>query len=90
MKENGKIKSWNDFKNEFKLEQRLYFKWTQLVNAIPSNWKNSLKHSDTYSQNLIVLNHHLVKFNSLFSIEKLKSRELYCIINSSHNNKPTS
>ena len=91
MKENGKIKSWNDLKNEFKLEQRLHFKWMQVVNAIPSNWKNNLKkHSDTYSQNLILLDHHLVKSNSLFNFEKLESRELYCIINSSCNNKPMS
>ena len=34
MKENGEIESWNDLKNEFKLEQRLYFKWIQLTNAI--------------------------------------------------------
>ena len=82
MKENGEIKSWNDLKNEFKLEQRLYFKWMQLVNVIPINWINNLKHSDTYLQNLILLDHHLVKSNSLFGIEKLDSRELYCIINS--------
>ena len=62
----------------------------QLVNAIPSNWKNNLKHSNTYSQNLILLDYHLVKSNSLFNIEKLESRELYYIINSSRNNKPTS
>ena len=49
MKENGKIKSWIDLKNEFKLEQQLNFKWMQYVNAIPSNWKNTLKHSNTYS-----------------------------------------
>ena len=83
MKENCKIKSWNDLKNEFKLEQRLYFKWIQFVNAIPSNWKNKFKHSDTHLQNLTHLDHHLVKSNSLFNIEKLKSTELYCIINSS-------
>ena len=40
MKENGAIKSWNDLKSEFKFEQRLYFKWMQLVNTIPSNWKS--------------------------------------------------
>ena len=32
----------------------------------------------------------MIKSNSLFSTEKLESRELYCIINSSRNNKPTS
>ena len=53
MKENGEIKFWDDSKNERKLEQRLYFEWMQLVNAIPSNWKNNLKYSDTNSQNLI-------------------------------------
>ena len=31
-----------------------------------------------------------MKPNSLFNIEKLESRELYCILNSSRNNKPTS
>ena len=60
----------------------------QLVDAVPSNWKNNLKHSDTYSQNLILLVHHLVKSNSLFNIEKFELRDLYCIINSSRNNKP--
>ena len=86
----SKIKSWNYRKNEFKLEQRLHFEWMQLVKAIPSNRKNNLKHSDTYSQNLVILDHHLVRSNSLFSIENLELRELYCIINSSCNNKPTS
>ena len=90
MKENGEIKSWDDIKNEFKLEQGLYFKWMQLVNAKPSNWKNNLRLSDTNSPNLILLDHHLVKSNSLFSIEKLESGELYWIMNSSRNNRPTS
>ena len=59
----------------------------QLLNAIRSNWKNNLKHSSTYSQNLILLGHHLLKSIFLFSIEKFESREFYCIINSSRNNK---
>ena len=44
----------------------------------------------TYLQNFILLDYHLVKSNSLFSSEKLKSREHYRIINSSRSNKPTS
>ena len=48
----------------------------QLVNAITSNWENNLKHSNTYSNNLISLDHHLVKCNSLFNTEKLESREI--------------
>ena len=60
MKEDGEIKSWNDLK----LEQRLDFKWMQPDNAIPNNWKNNLKNSSAYSQNLILLENHLVKSNS--------------------------
>ena len=74
IKENGEIKSWDEWKNEFKLEQRLYFKWFQLVNTISSNWKNSLKHSDSNSQNLMVLGHYLVKPN--YIVLKSSSRTL--------------
>ena len=43
------------------------------------------------TETVITEDHHLVKPNSLFNIEKLKSTELfYCIINSSCNTKPTS
>ena len=61
----------------------------QLVNTIHSDWKNNLTHSDNYSHDLILLDHHLVKSISLFNMEKLESRELYCIINPSRNRKPT-
>ena len=44
----------------------------QLVKTIIRNRKNNSKHSNTYSQNLILLDHDLVKSNSLFSIEKLE------------------
>ena len=55
-----------------------------------SDWKNNLKHLNTYSQNVILLGHHLLKSISLINIEKFESREFYYIINSLHNNKPTS
>ena len=73
MKQNGEIKYLNGLINGLKLKQRLYFKCMQHFHAIQSNWKNNLN--------------NLVKSNFLYKIEKIKSRELYCIINSSHNNK---
>ena len=36
----------------------------ELVNTITSNWKKKFKHSDTYSQKLVLLDHHLVKSDS--------------------------
>ena len=68
----------------------------QLAKAIQSNWKTytfkmfNLKHSNIYLQNLIPLDHQLVKFNSFFDIEKPELRELYCITNFLHNIKTKS
>ena len=89
MKENGKTKSWNDLKDEFKLEERVYFKRIQLINAILSNSKINPKHSNTYLQNLILLDHHLVK-SILYLILKSFSRQILekvLLKNSSRNNK---
>ena len=62
--------------------------WMQLVNAMLSNWKNSFRRSNNYSQNLILSDHHLLKSLFLFNIEERDSKELYCIINFSRNSKP--
>ena len=31
----GSLKSWNDIKNDFALDEKLCFKWMQLIHAIP-------------------------------------------------------
>ena len=43
-----------------------------------------------YSENLMYLNHHLIKNNRLKSLEKLDSKELYNIIISNAKRTPTS
>ena len=50
----------------------------QLIYSIPQKWKNAIK-NNTISQNLLFLNHHLMKCNILLSLEKLNSKELYLI-----------
>ena len=40
---NGSCKNWYTVKHEYDLQNNLYFQWMQLVNAIPSNWKNIIK-----------------------------------------------
>ena len=57
---------------------------------IQSDWKKILNIQIFTHRTLFSLDHHLVKYNYLLNIEKLKSRKLYCIINSSRNNKSTS
>ena len=50
----------------------------QLIYSIPQKWKNIIK-NNRISENLLVLNHHLIKCNVLFGLEKLNSKKL-CLI----------
>ena len=40
---NGVFLDWPNFKSKFELENNDYFKWIQLVNSIPRDWKLSLR-----------------------------------------------
>ena len=44
----------------------------------PQKWKNTIK-NNRISENLLFLNHHLIKCNILLSLEKLNSKEFYLI-----------
>ena len=35
----GKCKSWHEFKMACNLNQKFYFQWLQLIDAIPKAWK---------------------------------------------------
>ena len=65
----GKTKEWVKLKHEFNLNNNLYFNWIQLILLIPQKWKNIIK-NNRISENFF-LNHHLIKFNNLLSLEKL-------------------
>ena len=43
---NGFFKNWHAVKHGYDLQNNLYFQWMQLVNAIPSNWKNIIKQNN--------------------------------------------
>ena len=49
----------------------------QLIHSIPQKWKN-IK-INNISENLLFLNHQLIKRNILLSLDKLNSKELYLI-----------
>ena len=78
--EAGKLKEWHLLKNEFSLNDKLYYKWIQIIDAIPSEWKNIIKENKNPTNNLILQDHHLIKNNSMISIEKLTSNELYSFL----------
>ena len=85
----GNFKSWNVLKTELKLADSSYFSWMQLINAIPLNWKLIIKHNRS-SENLLFLNHHLIKKKNLVSLDKLRCRELYNVLVYTSLHKPTS
>ena len=60
------------------MNNNLYFKWIQLIHSIPQKWKNTIN-NNRISENLLFLNHHLIKCKILLSLEKLNSKELYWI-----------
>ena len=74
---NGKFKTWEQIIHEFKIDKNLYFKWIQLVHAIPNHWKKKITENKINSQNISYLNHHLIKSNQIYSLEKLTAKELY-------------
>ena len=74
----GNTKEWVKLKHKFNLNNNLYFNWMQLIHSIPQKWKNPIK-SNRISENLLFLNHHLIKCNILLSLEKLNSKKLYLI-----------
>ena len=61
----------------------------QLIHAIPTAWKKELENDNGDCKNLMILNHHLIKNNQLYTIEKLISKELYSFSIFFKNVKPT-
>ena len=51
----------------------------QICHAIPTSWKQTVKGFQV-SNDILLLDHHLIAKNRLISIEKLSSKELYNIL----------
>ena len=83
-------KTWAFFKNEFGLAQNLLFKYIQLVNSIPIDWKNKISAEPDFridemsyhSQGILVCT-RLVKVNMLVS------KQLYDTMLRKRNHTPT-
>ena len=89
--ENGKLKSWQNILSYYRLTwQKYYFKWFQLIHAIPRPWKLAVLNDKGTCKNIIYLNHHLIKNNQFLAIEKLISKELYSLSTALKNELPTS
>ena len=80
---NGNFKSWSSIKEEFGFSNISNFKWQQLKYMLPSSWNKIIKETDNVD-NLLLLNHHLIKKITLIGIEKLNSRQVYSLLVYTH------
>ena len=71
-------KAWLDIKTQFNLSNKQHF-WIQLINAIPKSWNEELRRSNHISDALSVYEHHFIKRNQAYSLDKSSSKELYCL-----------
>ena len=84
------IKKWHELKTEHKLHENSYFQWLQLISAIPEGWKFIIKQTHESTTNLIIHDHHVIKERRILTLDKLSSTEIYAILISKVQNKPSS
>ena len=68
----------------------LDYRWIQLTDALPKLWKDRILNCTGNSMNLCIFDHHLIKKNNLYCLNKLRTRELCQIQISEKYKKPIS
>ena len=82
----GSIKTWDQIKTEFNLQNSLYFRYTQLVHALPQGWRQAV----LPIPDEIVPTQGILQCTKLISLEKLISRQIYAILIRKRAHVPTS
>ena len=54
----GVFKSWSEIKTEYNLDEEMFYKWCQLLHAIPNQWKRILKITNDLCINIVYIDHH--------------------------------
>ena len=67
-------KAWLDIKTQFNLSNKQHYFWIQLINAIPKSWKEELRRSNHILDALSVYDHHLIRKNQIYSLDKCNSK----------------
>ena len=70
------MKSWKYIKHQFLFKSNIQFQY-QIIHAPLQHWKKTIKHFAGNLDNLYSQDHHLIKSSTIFSLEKLNSRELH-------------
>ena len=75
----GKLLSFNEL-TEKGILRNMYFRWIQLIEAIPSQWKSTIKDHFTreeYNPQNIVAKHDCITHKSIMSIPSLTCKSIY-------------
>ena len=54
----------------------MQFQYLQIIHALTQHWKKSLNNFAGNLNNLYIQDHHLIKYNTIYSLEKLNTKEL--------------
>ena len=68
---------WNVFKEKYKLKNKDFFKWRQIIDAIPKKWKKLIR-TDNIVENF-EKKQHLLHLTRPIPIEKLTSKYFYIL-----------
>ena len=71
------LKPWESVKQQFFLKSNMQFQYWQIIHALPQHWKEIIKQFAGNLNNLYIQDHHLIKCNTIYNLEKLNSKELY-------------
>ena len=74
---------------KLKLPNNYYFKWIQILSAIPNRWKNNLKENAPLNVTIIHTQHTL-QVTRILPLNKLSSKQCYIILTHSLKAPPTS
>ena len=73
----GKLKPWESVKQQFFHKHNMQFQYRQIIYALPQHWKEIIKQFAGNLNNIYMQDHHLIKCNTIYNLEKLNSKELY-------------
>ena len=73
----NELLEWQNFKEKLNLSQKYYFRWRQIVAAIPKSWKKMITGNNTFSE--ISKIQHTIQITRAIPLEKLTSKYLYML-----------
>ena len=87
---NGNAVPWNFFKTKHSIPETKYFNWMRLIDAIPNNWKNTIKMDLGRSRQFCIFKPHFISNARILPLDRLSSKEVYNIQLSKIVETPTS